>query len=183
LSFNFQKHIKRGDKEAFNSFFESFYPSVFVFAFKFVRQKDIAEDIAQDAFVQFWKASSRTNPVKSAKAFIYTTARNACINYLRHKRFCDDALSCQISYNDLSYELIIEEETYSGLYRSIDSLSPRMKEIILLSLQGNRNNEIANKLDISINTVKTLKKNAYRDLKLKLSDQAILLFVFSQLFS
>lgn len=39
------------------------------------------------------------------------------------------------------------------------------KKIILLNLQGKNNNEVAEELNISVNTVKSLKKSAYMTLR------------------
>lgn len=173
--------IKAGDSRALKIFFESFYPSVCVYTIKFIKQQDVAEDIVQEAFLKFWKSKGKFNNIKSAKAFIYTSAKNACINYLKQKKFRDNINKNELAENNISYELIVEEETYRILYEAIKSLPPRMQEIITISLHGNKNNEIAEQLGISVNTVKTLKKNAYKELRAKLKGQVFILFLLNQL--
>ena len=48
------------------------------------------------------------------------------------------------------------------IYKAIDELAPQSKKVILLSPQELSNGEIAEQLGISINSVRTLKQNAYK---------------------
>ncbi|MDD4191259.1 MAG: sigma-70 family RNA polymerase sigma factor [Mangrovibacterium sp.] len=177
------KKLNSGDPKALRFFFDDFYPSVCVFAIKFIKQSDVAEDLAQDAFVQFWKIRDRFTSIRKIRVFIYTTVRNACINYLKQKRTREDILAHNPIIEELSYELLVEEETYRLLDAAIQQLPNRTREIILLALQGHNNPEIAEILGVSINTIKTLKKNAYIDLRHMLSNQTYLLFILSQFLS
>ena len=73
----------------------------------------------------------------------------------------------------------IQEETIRLIYEAIESLPENCKNIIDLSLKGLKNDAIAETLKISVNTVKTHKKTAYKILRIKLKDilpLAILLF-------
>lgn len=177
------KKLNNGDPRALKLFFDSFYPSVCIYAIKFIRQSDVAEDIAQDAFVQFWKIRDHFTSILKIRAFIYTTVRNACLNYLKQKKTREEILAHNPIIGELSYELLIEEETYRLLDAAIQQLPNRTREIIVLALQGHNNPEIAEILGVSINTIKTLKKNAYVDLRHMLSNQTYLLFILSQFLS
>lgn len=169
--------LNNGDPKALKLFFDGFYPSVCVYAIRFIKQSDVAEDIAQDAFVQFWKIRDHFTSIRKIRAFIYTTVRNACINHLKQKKTREDILAHNPIIEELSYELLIEEEVYRLLDAAIQQLPNRTREIILLALQGHNNTEIAEILGVSINTIKTLKKNAYVDLRHMLSNQAYLFFL------
>lgn len=175
--------LNNGDARALKLFFDGFYPSACVYAIKFIKQSDVAEDIVQDAFVQFWRIRDRFTSVRKIRAFIYTTVRNACINHLKQKRTREDILNHAPIIDELSHELLIEEETYRLLDAAIQQLPARTREIILLALEGHNNPEIAELLGVSINTIKTLKKNAYADLRHTLSNQTYLLFFLSQMLS
>ena len=58
-----------------------------------------------------------------------------------------------------------EEEVYRLLFRAIDKLPTRCREIFLLHMDGKKNEEIATALGISIETVKTQKKRAIQSIK------------------
>jgi RNA polymerase sigma-70 factor (ECF subfamily) len=76
--------------------------------------------------------------------------------------------------------LVQEEETYRIIYQAIYGLPHQSRKIILLSLKGYKNPEIAGELQVSLNTVKTLKKNAYRELRDKLKDHVFVFFLLNQ---
>jgi RNA polymerase sigma factor (sigma-70 family) len=66
--------------------------------------------------------------------------------------------------------LIIEEETHRLIYNAINELPAQCRKVLLLSINGLKNNDIAQELDITVNTVKTQKKIAYKQLKIMLKD-------------
>lgn len=60
---------------------------------------------------------------------------------------------------------VIEEETNRLLLEAIGQLPPRSAEVMRLSLEGIRLEKIAEQMNISINTVKSLKYEAIRKLR------------------
>ena len=167
------------DIKAFKHFFEGFYPSVCVFAKKYLRDADLAEDLAQEAFIEFWKSREKFTDLKAMKGFIYTVTRNKCFNYIKLRSIRENILKDEFFSDDYFYELIMEEETYSIVHQAVNNLPPQSSRIVWLSMEGNKNQEIADQLNVSINTVKTLKKNAYKTLRTQLNDQLFILFLLS----
>lgn len=53
---------------------------------------------------------------------------------------------------------IIEEEVFGSMYDAIYKLPEQTRKIVLLTLEGVSNPKIAEQLKISVNTLKTLKK-------------------------
>lgn len=70
-------------------------------------------------------------------------------------------------------QIRIEEEYYRMVHHMIASLPRERREVMLLTLEGKKNEEIATELDISVNTVKTLKKRAYSYLRERLPREAV----------
>lgn len=56
---------------------------------------------------------------------------------------------------------IIEEEVHREIIAAIDKLPPERRRVVELSMVGYSQEEIAEKLNISVNTVKTQKRKAY----------------------
>lgn len=164
----FISRISKGDKKTFKEFFEDFYPSVCIFGQRYLKDLDLAQDVAQESFVKFWELKERFNDIKAIKGFIYTVTRNNCLNLIKTKNIRENILNNQFSGDDYFYELILEEETYRIVNQAVNNLAPQMQRIVLLSMAGNKNHEIANQLAVSLNTVKTLKKNAYKELRFQL---------------
>ena len=169
----------RDDVKVFKQFFEDFYPSVCVFAQKYLNDAEHAEDLAQEAFIEFWMRKDKFTDIKAIKGFIYTVTRNKCLNDIKLRSIRENILRDKILSDDYFYELILEEETYRIVHQSIDNLPPQSRKIVLLSIEGNKNQEIADQLNISVNTVKTLKKNAYKELRIQLKDHVYILFLLS----
>lgn len=163
--------------KAFKLFFEGFYPSVCAFAQKYIKDAGLAEDFAQEAFVEFWKKKEDFTDLKAVKGFIYTVAKNKCLNHIKQTNIRENILKDEIFSDNYFYESILEEETYRIVHQAIKKLSPQSSKIVWLSMEGNKNQEIADQLNISINTVKTLKKNAYKTLRAELSNQMFILIL------
>ena len=72
---------------------------------------------------------------------------------------------------------ITYQETLRILHQAIDTLPPQTRKIILLGLNGKNNNEIAEALNISVNTVKTQMKIAYKTLRQLKDPMLFLLFL------
>ncbi len=177
--------IAKGEMNVFKSFFNQFYPSLCSFCFQFVKSEDLATDIAQEAMVEFWLNRHTQSSVKQSKVYLYTIARNKSLNNLRKRKM--EANYALQKYEDSSEDIIniayIEDEIYAILSKAISNLPEQSQNIIQLALKDYRNNEIAEELDISINTVKTLKKRAYKKLRELLKDHlVILMFIYCKLF-
>lgn len=174
------RKIQQGENSALKLFFDNFYPSACVFARKYLQDKDVAEDIAQEAFIEFWNRKDQFTDLIGVKGFIYTVIRNRCLNHIKINHIHNEILRENLFADENFYELIQEEETYRILHQAINGLAKQSRNIILLSLKGYKNPEIAEELNVSNNTIKTLKKNAYKELKSKLKDHIFILILLNQ---
>ena len=66
--------------------------------------------------------------------------------------------------------MALEEEAITRFYTVVSGLPEQQREILLLCMKGEKVKEIAAKLGISENTVKTQKKRAYHFLREQLSE-------------
>ncbi len=171
--------------KVFKSFFDQFYPFLCDFCFQFVKAEDVAADIAQESMVEFWQNRHTQTNITQSKVYLYTIAKNKSLNNLRRKTMEDNyAMQKAESTNeDIVNIAYIEDEVYSVLSKAIKHLPQQSQKIIHLALKDYRNNEIAEELDVSINTVKTLKKRAYKKLRELLKDHVFtLMFLYIKLF-
>lgn len=104
---------------------------------------------------------------------MYTSIRNYCLNHIEHLQVADKykqfISNKAADFEEFDHNILLEE-THSMIYRAICELPPRCKEIVLFSMNGLKNYEIAQELKISENTVKAQKKIAYKQLKIKLKN-------------
>lgn len=135
----------------------------------------------QDTFITFWENKDRFTELNPTKAFLYTSVRNKCLNHLKHKLVKEKhetSLIHELESDTIFTEKVIIEDSFGQLYTEINNLPESPHKIILLSLKGLKNKEIAEKLNISENTVKTQKKIAYSKLREKLGNKMTMIFWF-----
>ncbi|OAM89708.1 RNA polymerase sigma factor [Termitidicoccus mucosus] len=127
-----------------------------------------AEDVAQESYLRIWLASVG-QPIKSAKAFLFTVARNLALNSVRHRKKSPiidmpdlAALSVIVESRDAAEAAAISDEI-ALLETAIASLPPRCREIVILcKIQHIPQREVAGRLGISEITVQ---EQVYRGLR------------------
>jgi RNA polymerase sigma-70 factor (ECF subfamily) len=162
------KQIRRGDKKAFRALFDLYFNALAAFGYKYVQDSHAVEDMVQEAFVSFWEGRDQFEHLIAVKSFLYTSVRNKCLNHVKHqavRRKHEDSLLYNLESDQYFESHVIEEETFNQLFSEIRNLPASSREIMLLALNGLKNQEIADELQISINTVKTQKKIAYAKIK------------------
>lgn len=175
---SFVEQINRKSPEAFHALFKEYYKTMVHFAMQFVRVLEEAEDIAQDLFVRLWENDARYDSLNSLQTYMYTTVRNASLDLLKHreveKRYADYALRQDEADVELDLK-VMEEELYRTMFRYVEELPQRRREIFKLYLAGKRNEEIAEELGVSAETVKTAKKEAVRYIRQRMGKLFLLL--------
>lgn len=154
-------------------FFKANYYSFLNFARKYIQDSVVVEDIFQDTIIKLIVTGKEFRQENEAKLYIYRTIRNKSLNYLRDERGKASRVSMRdkADPDDATFiNYILEEELFNRLFEEIDRLPEQTRNVFLLALEGKRNQEIADRLDIGIETVKTHKKIGKELLKNRLSD-------------
>ena len=172
--------INEKNNRVFKTFFEKNFSSIVMFADKYLDDMEVAADIAQECFIRLWHGDQTFESEDKVKGFLYTTARNLALNELKHDaivaRYVQKGM---LESEEYLRDNVIEEEVYAIIYKAIDELAPQSRKVILLSLPELSNGEIAEKLGISVNSVRTLKQNAYKKLKGLLKEYFYFLFLLN----
>ncbi len=155
------------DYSALEKFIRDHYASLCAVASRFV-DNDTAQDITQDVLFKFWEKREKYINLESTDNFLFIMIRNEAISHLRqmkHERERYAKLPQEESEDTTILHILIEEESNQILVNAINQLPPQSAIIMRLVLSEYDNKEIAHLLDISINTVKTLKYGAIRKLR------------------
>lgn len=159
-----------GDSE-FKVLYYKYYNTLVVFGLKFIYDQAVIEDIVQEAFIKLWERKKNFTHENAIRAFLYKAVHNSSLNYLEHlkvrKKHSREATPLTDAGEPLSH-LIIEEEVHRAISEAVNRLPEAARAIYLMSLNGIKNHEIAEDLNISINTVKTQKTRAKIFLREKL---------------
>ena len=154
------RKMRSGDMKAFERLFVSLYPGLCNIANHYLNNEMLSKDVAQDAFIKWWNKREDFRDFAAVKSFLYITIRNQCLNYIRdHRKEVD--LAGRFS-----------EET------DADRLPAQSARIMRLVVKGDKNQEIADQLGISVNSVKTLKYNALNILRKELTGSLLLLLAW-----
>lgn len=162
--------INKKDVKVFRKFFDANFSRLVLFTDKYLDNIDVAADVAQESFIQLWRSDVVFTSEDKIRGFLYTTARNLALNHIKHAHIVSAYLLQHMEEELFTRDNIIEQETYQLVHAAINQLASQSKKIIIFSLQGLSNQEIADKMGISVNTVRTLKQNAYKKLKQLLKD-------------
>lgn len=158
-------NIKKRDLK---KIFDLYYSTLVQYANRFLYPKDECEDLVQDVFVGLWEKENTFPDEISLKVYLYKTVRNKCYNIIKHNKvkykYAENIVQ-SLEDDNLFLKQILEEEIVRQLYHAIEVLPQRKKEIIKLSLKGLKNTEIAEELQIKLQTVKTLKSQSYKILR------------------
>lgn len=164
--------INLNNDEEFRKLFDNFYIPLCMFANKYVGHNQLSADIVQDCFIKLWQIRGDFFYIHQVKSFLYTAVRNKALNEIEHSKIVNEYAEKIIgkSKDALFHDHVIEEETYRILTGAIDQLPKQMKAIMYMALEGHSNNDIAKELGVSVDTVKSLKKIAYKKLRVLLND-------------
>ena len=97
------KLIKAGDRLAFKHLFELYFTPLCRFVHLYMKKPGAAEDIVVDIFASFWERRETLQIQITLKAYLFQSARNRALNYLRdNERFIstDDFSSLERFEND-----------------------------------------------------------------------------------
>ena len=130
------------------------------FARRWVKDVVDSEDITADTFLKLWNNRSNFQTIDNIGAFLYTTVRNACFDYLRHsqtKKAKENEIRRQIEEsNEMDFaNMEVRAEFLKLVYAEVEKMPNKMKEIFLLSYRdGLKPADIAVKLELQVQTVK-----------------------------
>lgn len=146
---------------------------------KTVRDNQLVEIIVSDCFIKIWENRKKIEIKTSLKSYLYRILRNQIIDYYRGKQENAELIG---ELPDIPTEVEFDEQQrYAKLYHVISKLPEQRKKVLELAVFDSLTyQQIADKLDISKNTVKTQIARAYRFLKESLEPRDFYFFCLLQ---
>jgi len=175
--------VKRGDRAAFAELVEKYKQPVMNFIYRSLRDETEAEDLAQNVFLQVYKSRSRYKQTAKFSTWLFTIARNLCLNELRRRSrhpaesieetHAENEDQPQRQYEDKSQmappETLLHGELARKIEEALADLPENQRSAILLCRQEDLSyEEIAEVLDCSLSATKSLIHRGRETLKEKL---------------
>jgi len=177
------------DEKEFKEIYSIYFPKLVHFSKIYIISETEAKNIVQDVFLFLLENRKSLEFVENLNAFLFTMVKNRCIDYLRKQTQISNRKYAITDIQEKEFELklyalqtfdegnLSREEIELIITNALDSLPPRCREIFILSrLEGLKYKEIADRLQISTNTIEGHINTALKKLREILKDYMILLF-------
>jgi len=167
--------LKSGDQLAYTEIYDRYILILLNHAYNKTRDREEAKDIVHEVFATLWARRENFNCQSNLSGYLYTAVRNNILNQVVHNDVKGKYLAsiAQFIYNNNSQiitdHLVREHQLSSIIEKEIAELPPKMREVFELSRKQHfSHKQIAEKLEISEQTVSKHVTNALRILRVRL---------------
>ncbi len=139
------------------------------FAFRFLNDQDEAKDIVQDIYIKLWNLRDKLDEYKSIEALAMKMTRNLCLDKIKLKK--------TIPINPIVQQNLIDETKQNESEQELSIAAGRAKKIIELldepqksvmqlhDIQGYDYDEIAEIMEMNINTIRVILSRARKKVR------------------
>jgi len=164
----------QGDQQAFEALVSRYKQPLFDLIYHYVGEYYEAEDILQHVYLKLYLSLSTLEPNQNLRPWLFTVARNRCLDFLRHKRAFAGRLlffsevSANIGDDDVAIfdmipdaastpeELVEQRGLQREIRHAIQSLPQVYRSVVWLLYKEQLNyDEIGQILAMSASTIKT----------------------------
>jgi len=166
--------LKMGDEEAIRYIFDVYFEKLCLYAEGIIRDRQAAEDIVEDLFITVW-LHAETSPIRTALPnYLFKSTFNNCLRYLNKLRAevrNNESLSYAITDREITDPLtsayplsgLVVIEMEKKAERILESLPDQCRMIYSLNRFENLSYpEIAERLHLTVGTVKTQMSRAFQ---------------------
>lgn len=181
------KLLKSDSERAIKTIFDAYYDSLCSYAESILRDQFSAEEVVEQLFIQLWINAKSISIFTSLKNYLYRSVHNNCLKYIEKHKVELRRFSQYIFHDEEILNFVSEEYPLSRLITGeleekaeqiMQSLPEQCKSIYFLSRYENLSySEIAQKLGVTVGTVKTQMSRAFQKFRDELKDY-LPLFIF-----
>jgi len=162
------KALKEGDTNSYNKLMNLYRDPIYFMLFEKVKDKELAKDLTIEALGKAFKKLHLYTPDYAFSTWLFTVARNNCIDYLRKNKIQTisiekikednngNRINFDIKSDDPNPEkILIKKQRIAILRQIVDQLKPKYRILVKLRYFKEMSyEEIAEDLNIPIGTVK-----------------------------
>jgi RNA polymerase sigma-70 factor (ECF subfamily) len=177
--------FQKGDEKGFNFFYKEYYDTLCYFSFQIIKDELEAEGLVAQTFTRLWDRHTNFHSLASIRSFLYTTAKNASLNWLRKQKnegqkARELAYLSQENENTIADKLI-EIEFYREIFAILKTLPPNCRKIFeMIYFQGKNFEQISEELNLSESTVRSQKARGLKLIRQRISWTIIIICALVQ---
>jgi RNA polymerase sigma-70 factor (family 1) len=173
--------FRSGQQDAFTRVYYSLYQRLYWYGRKLVGEEQEVEDMIAEGFIQVWKRKEEFTTLESISMFLHVAVRNQCLNLIKRRQMKNErhaeilaAVQAQLP-GDFFIEQV-QSELMRQIFAEVDKLPVNLRDVFLLSFQeGLKPAEIAERLQLNVQTVKNRKVSALKILKAAVAHEPLML--------
>jgi len=153
--------VAKGDEAAFERLYGATRAKLFGVVLRILRRQDLAEEVIQEAYVKIWNNAGQFNPgMASPITWMVSIARNRAIDVVRKRgetSIEEEPAAMEVA-SDTPDPLARREmtEELKRILECVGQLDPERQKLVLLAYyNGWSREQLAEKFDTPLNTVKT----------------------------
>ena len=156
-----ERHTERilsaiaGDTEAQSWIVDTYTAPIYRYCYRMLRNSEDAQELTQEVLLRGLRSIQRFDPRRSFKTWIFSIARNACIDFHRKRRptVSDSVVPLKDSGPSPS-DVTLQNERATRLEKALDTLPALYREVIILyHFEHLKYQEIAESLEVPLGTV------------------------------
>jgi RNA polymerase sigma-70 factor (ECF subfamily) len=161
----FTRQLNANDGSELKALFDAYYRPLCVYAMHFLDSLDESEDVVQEVFMHLWERGCREVFRGSPRAYLFSSVRNNSIRRAREQsRWPRENVDEAADIADYTVENLAREREV--LDRALEKLPARGRRVFtMIVLDDMAYSEVAARLGISVNTVKTHFARALKQLR------------------
>ena len=182
----FIDRFRQGEETAFKMIFFRFYKPLCKYIYELTNDAVTTDDVVQDLFLSLWTKRTGFTSTDKISSFLFVSARNASLNLLAHTEMkqhkLEELKATGWKAEETAEEILLVHEFDSKIKAWLNQLPPECRRIISLTIEGKKNNEIAEELQLSVQTVKNQKTKGLKILRKLYKQEYPILLLFLKLF-
>jgi len=166
--------LLKGEEAAFTQIYQRFWPVLYTVAQRYLKDDEMAKDAIQHVFMQLWECKADLALDTNLKNLLFTMTKNHLINIIRRNNLAiqknyEWAQMCES--NETWLEKMQSEGKLQLLEQCIETLPEQKRRILHYKLDEHLSNQqIADAMGLSIQTVKNQYTSALKLLRERLTD-------------
>ena len=157
--------FNEGDEFAFKEIYKLYGQRLYSFAFAMTSNHLLSEDVVTETFVKAWQKREHFDELRNLKAFLFTVARNSCLDYIKHigrRRLAQTEILYLSDHKTSDTETkVICADLLNKIFHQAQSLPVTAKKIFFMTFaEGLNPAEIAQILQMPIQNVHNNKNRA-----------------------